>query len=913
MNSIRLKIFCILAVLMPSLASTQIVRVDRDVVHWTTARSNALNKQSLGIENTSDQSINLKLTTNPPFSLSTKTLLIPAHSNREIDIFFSSSDSGSVNGILYLQALGFFDKQNIQVELKARPLIPRIIIDPIDSLDFGKIKLGKQFRRQINLFNAGQIPITITKINWLQYSDQFTHSDSKPIILLPNERSQIEITANPKKTGKIENKLYIKTEDGVTDTVQIIAHVSSAKALVSPLPEVGVKFGKVELGQEKYREITIINNGDADLVLDSIRVEDSSFAIKEYDNLPATVRPNIRWVIPIVFAPNTKEIFSSTLIIFTNNPTAEKINIPLQGQGNISPAKISILNGETIDFGNVPLGKTNRDHLLLWNQGGTPFAVDIMLRDNFGAEFDHGHDRTFSSVIKPGETDKISLDFSPKEVGERKAILTVTTESGDKHLQLRGIGQFLKLSPSTVDFGRIAVGETNSQVIELANIGNSDFTINQLRSSSKDFNIHSQIDPQNRLNLPANSIRTLPIHISFTPSSRGTISSSLRIDGYWSEGTETLDILLNGTGVAAEIELNPTGTIDFGYVVLGKEEERSIVATNSGDTVLQVQAHPETPEVHVFPSSFSLGPGESTRLNVKFIPAALGERFGRILLVSNDVEDKARPIQLKANGALENIDLARIVHLISSRKDKEKVISPKWNNTPIIEKDQTKIDVIFAIPDSLRQALIGRQFSIEWTKLDENYDPQGGSQRSTVKIYESSEIQVIAEDLNLRLTEAENRRIRLKITTSSYPGAPPQSISQILEAGGWKWEFEAKPLLSFLTIRPGRNYQISEGDSTRIVKGKTERLIGLPGIAFAGWHNVDNPSISGIHFTAIGNVLEALSTGNRLAVSLGLAVSFYKDQLLFGFGWDIYDSREKSKRKGSQDYIMTFKYSGIFK
>ena len=899
--------------MMPHVASTQVVRVDPAVLQWKTPGLNVKSKQPLFIENTSDQPIEIQLIIEPPFSVSLKTLIFPANSNREIDIFFTSNDTGFVSGILDLRVVGFSGKQNTQVELQAQTFTPRLVIEPKDSLDFGEIELHDQVRSQINLFNAGQIPITITKINWLQYSNQFTHSNSSPLVLIPDEKSHIEITANPRETGIIKAELHIVTEDGRQDTVRISAHVSAAKAIVSPLPEVGVKFGNVELGHQIEREITVINNGDADLVLDSIRVEGDSFSIKGYDGLPFTVRPNRREVVFVTFAPKTRDIYSSTLFIYTNDPTNDEIRMPLLGQGNISPAKITILNGENIDFGRVPLGKTNRDHLLLWNRGGSPFAVDIALRNNFGVEFDHGHDGTFSSVIKPGQTDKISLDFSPKEVGERKAILAVTTESGTNDVQLRGIGQFLKLSPSTVDFGRIPVGETSSQVVELANIGNSDLTINQLRSTSKDFNIYTQIDPNNRLKLPANSLRTIPIHISFTPSSRGTISSSLRIDGYWSEGTETLDILLNGTGIAAEIELNPTGTIDFGYVVLGKKEERNIVATNSGDTVLQVQAHPETPEVHVQPSNFSLGPGESTRLKVRFAPAALGERFGRILLVSNDVQDKARPIQLKANGALENIDLASIIRLNGSRKDKEKAILPRWNNTPIIEKDQTKIDVIFAIPDSLRQALIGRQFSIEWTKLDENYDPQGGSQTTIVKIYESSEIQVMAENLNLRLTENENRRIRLKITTSSYPGAPPQSISQILEAGGWKWEFEAKPLLSFLTIRPGRDYQLSEGDSIRAVRGKTERLIGLPGIAFAGWHNVDNPSISGIHFTAIGNVLEAISTGNRLAVSLGLAVSFYKDQLLFGFGWDIYDSREKSKRKGSQDYIMTFKYSGLFK
>ena len=165
---------------------------------------------------------------------------------------------------------------------------------------------------------------------------------------------------------------------------------------------------------------------------------------------------------------------------------------------------------------------------------------------------------------------KVSIDFSPKEIGLRESTIGIVTEQGERTLRLQGIGQFLKLSPSTVDFGQIAVGETGSQIIELANIGNADLTIDQIRSTSAEFTIYTQMDPANRLVLPANSLRTLPIHVAFSPSSRGTLSGALRIDGFWEEGTETLDVLLNGTGVAAEIEINPTGVVDFGYVVQEK-------------------------------------------------------------------------------------------------------------------------------------------------------------------------------------------------------------------------------------------------------------------------------------------------------------------------------------------------------
>ena len=368
-------------------------------------------------------------------------------------------------------------------------------------------------------------------------------------------------------------------------------------------------------------------------------------------------------------------------------------------------------------------------------------------------------------------------------------------------------------------------------------------------------------------------------------------------------------MLLNGTGVAAEIELHPSGPLEFGYVELGKRETRTIVATNSGDSESRVEARSLTPEAHAEPSNFTLRPGESTRVEIYFSPQVLGNRLGKILLISNDLKEKARPIPIRGKGALGNIDLAEIAVLTATRKTTKDTLDVEWNRTPTIVRDASKIEVGIAMSDSLRRALVGRKIEIEWVKLDDNYDPKGSAKRTELQLHDSSHGTVFADRLSLRLEEAATKRARLKVSTSNYPGAPPQTISQVLEAGGWKWEFEAKPLVSFLTLRPGRNYTDKNGNK---VKGETERLIGLPGLAFAGWHNSANPSISGVHLTAIGNVLEALSTDNSIAVSMGLAVSLYKDRFLFGFGWDVYDSRVKAKRKGTQDYIMTFKYSALF-
>ncbi len=841
-----------------------------------------------------------------PFSTPADTLRIAAGSQQPIPIVFAASSIGAYEEALTLQTRGFFKGEDQVIPLRASVVQAQLAALPADSLTFEPMDLGQTSEAFFALKNVGDVAVRIDSVHWMQTPTPFVLVGDVPTVLRPGQQVERAIHLRAKRGGLYSNALRITSPDHPPLQLDVSARVRAPSAAVSPLPEVGAAYQTVDIGQSVTRTITVLNRGDADLQIKSAEVTGSGF-LPPANLLPAKLSPDERLEVAVRFQPKIEGAALGQLRLQTSDPEAADLHIPLRGEGQISPPRIEVLNGTGIHFGSVPLGQTQRDHILLWNRGGSPYTARLDLREDYGAEFELGNG---ALLLQPGESGKIALDFSPKEIGLRQAALGISTEDGERSLRLQGIGQFLKLSPATVDFGQIAVGETSSQIVELANIGNADLTINRIRSTSEDFTLYTQIDPADRLILPANSLRTLPVHIAFNPSSRGTISGNLRIDGFWEEGTETLDVLLNGTGVAAEIEINPTGVIDFGYVVLGNTEERTLVATNSGDTTLQVEAHPETPEVRVDPTHFSLGPGESTRLQVFFSPQALGERLGRVLLVSNDVKDKARPLTFKGQGALENIDLASITRLIATRKEQAQPLAVGWNSTPVVQKDETKIDVAFDMPDSLRQALVGREFTIEWTTLDANYDPKGGTKQTSVKIYDSSEGRVLAEDINLRLLEKDTRRVRLKITTRSYPGAPPQSISQVLQAGGWKWEFEAKPLLSFLTIRPGRDYKDAQGEP---VKGKTERLIGLPGLAFAGWHNVDNPSISGIHFTAIGNVLEALSTENSLAVSLGLAVSFYKDQFLFGFGWDVYDTRPKNKRKGSQDYIMTFKYSGLFK
>ncbi len=891
---------------VPPFLSAQPLAIDPNALDLGVVGVGVEARASVSIENLQDDALEVIVgIRGDGFRALSDTLRLDGKGVSSVEVRFSTTAVGDYVGELTLQVAALFRDQRLVVPLQAVAVVPTVVLLPAEGLDFGVVSVGQVATETVTVKNTGNVPVAAGQMDVAELQGPYSVEGDVGTWPAPGDETRIGVAFAPTRAGPVVTEFVVTATGYGNWSIPLQGSGLAPEAVFSPLPQVGLDFGAVEVGRRQTRDVTVLNQGQAELHVENVAIEGAAFAVDGGDS-SVTIAPNGRLDLRAAFVPQSEGEQSGVLRLYTNDPQGATVAIPLAGRGRISPPRIEIVNGD-VDFGSVPIGGTAREHLLLWNRGGQPGVVEVSVVADEGAEFDLSQ---HSVLVQPEAITQVTLSFSPRESGAREAVLHVEAEAGRQTVRLQGVGRFFALSPATVDFGRVAVGENNSRVVEIANVGNADFEIRQVRSTSTEFTVHTAIDADSRFLLPAHSQRTLPLHVSFSPSARGAISGTLRLDGLGANEIMALNILLKGNGVAAEIELNPAGVVDFGYTALGEQAEKTFVATNVGNTVLQVEAHPQSKDARVEPAQFALDAGESARVTLFFSPDAIGDRRGRVFLVSNDVMDRARPLEYKGHGVLADIDLAQIVEVRVTRGEKTQPLAVSWNNVPVVQKDGTRVDVSFTIPDSQRQALIGREMVVEWTRLDEDFAPKGGIQKRKITIYESSGGRVPAEDLNLQLSEKDNRRVRLKITTHSYPGAPPQSVSQILEAGGWKWEFEAKPLISFLTIRPGRDYTDADG---KAVQGRTERLLGLPGLAFAGWHNVDYPSISGIHLTVIGNVLEALSTEKSLAISLGVAVSFFKDQFLFGFGWDIYDNRPLARKQGSQDYIMTFKYSGLFR
>ena len=161
-------------------------------------------------------------------------------------------------------------------------------------------------------------------------------------------------------------------------------------------------------------------------------------------------------------------------------------------------------------------------------------------------------------------------------------------------------------TPGTVDFGIVKLGTDLKEQVELNNTGSGELEI-QISAQGELFGV----DPDTLL-LPAGESRSIAVQFSGFAIGAHTGRLSIQTKAFSKE--DPLVIPLSALVEKPALQLNPETGLDFDYVALGERAAQTLVATNTGDTDLGVESHPESDEAYADPSSFSLQPEADRRL-----------------------------------------------------------------------------------------------------------------------------------------------------------------------------------------------------------------------------------------------------------------------------------------------------------
>jgi hypothetical protein len=530
------------------------------------------------------------------------------------------------------------------------------------NLDFGTVVVGNSKVVSENILNTTSSSVTISQVVVTGSSFQLDGGPF-PLTLQSNQSATIAIRFVPQNSGKPSGSLAISSTASAPISVALAGKsVNAGQLSVNPSP---ISFGKVMLGGSQTRSATLTNSGGSDLTISQVAVSGNEFQVDGM-NLPLTLPASQSTNFNVTFTPKTSGNQSGTISVTTSaSPTAsdshtssssyaianvsfqtnsassaskhsgdphhQTVTIPLTGAGDM-PGQLT-LTPSILSFGNVQMGNSQTLPETLTNSGSS--SVNVSQATVTGAGF------SVSSLSLPltlaaGQSQSFSVTFVPNAAGSAGGSLSIVSDASNPALNatLSGTGvaaSSLTASPSSLGFGNIPAGSSQTLSQTLTNSGTSILTISQATVTGSGYSVSG-------MNLPVilAAGHSTAFNVTFTPSAVGPASGNLSITS--NASNPNMSIPLSGNGATAGSLTASVSSLSFGSVQVGNSQTLSETLTNSGGSSVTIS------NAAVIGTAYStsglslpvtLGAGQNTTFSVTFTPTTGGSAAGNLSITSN--------------------------------------------------------------------------------------------------------------------------------------------------------------------------------------------------------------------------------------------------------------------------------------
>jgi hypothetical protein len=196
----------------------------------------------------------------------------------------------------------------------------------------------------------------------------------------------------------------------------------------------------------------------------------------------------------------------------------------------------------------------------------------------------------------------------------------------------RAASQSLIFSPSQLKFGKVTLGQTESQLVVLSNTGQASATISTLSVSGAEFSVSG-------LSLPVVLApgQSVALNVIFAPTETGWTGEKVT---FTTDSSGNVELPVGGTGTNFDPVVAKPSSLTFGDVSLGSNSTQTVTLTNAVSSKQTLTAF------DVAGSGFSVaGPtlpvtlssGQSITLKVTFTPSVSGVTAGSVFVLGGAV------------------------------------------------------------------------------------------------------------------------------------------------------------------------------------------------------------------------------------------------------------------------------------
>ncbi len=411
-------------------------------------------------------------------------------------------------------------------------------------------------------------------------------------------------------------------------------------------------FGSVGVNSLSSPAVLVLtNNGNRSVPIQQVSSSLAQFIVAGL-SLPLTLQSRQSVSFQVLFQPNTATLFSANIVITYGRHSGSTVAVPVTGTGvaSTAPSPTYLLTPSTssLNFGNILVGSSASQAVTLANTGNS--SVSISQISVSGTGFTAGG-VTPPVTLSVGQGVSLVVGFSPSLAGASTGSVTVVSSATNSPatISLAGTGVQPQISvvPTSVNFGNVTVGITNTQTVTVSNPGSANLSVTQATVSGSGFGLSAVTLP---LTLAPGGSAALTV--SFTPASASSTTGALTLVS--NAPNSPLSVMLSGAGVSPVLQLSASpAALSFGSVTIGSSGTQTVTLTNTGNSAVTLS------QISVAGTGFSysslalpvtLSAGQLTSFNVIFAPATSGSLTGTATVVSN-ATNSPTTISLSGSGA----------------------------------------------------------------------------------------------------------------------------------------------------------------------------------------------------------------------------------------------------------------------
>ena len=407
-------------------------------------------------------------------------------------------------------------------------------------------------------------------------------------------------------------------------------------------------FGGVLDGQSQSHTFTLTNDGLSEL---TVRRITSPPPFLTTSTCGSVLRKGASCALVVTYTPvNTHALPARNdagVVTVESDSQSSPNLIDLSGlaepnsQGSIPDIlKTFTLSQGSLSFPAAQIGTTSPAQTVTFaNTGNVPILVNAVTATSDFLITDT------CDTVAPGSTCLIGVSSKPQTTGVHQAALEISSDATNSldYVSLLSSGTLpvLGISPSSLSFGQVLLGESITLSVTVTNASLSPVLL-QTISTSGDFDSGGSCPVSGATLAPQASCI---IEVIFTPRALGLRKGVLSLVA--SSSASPMVVMLSGTGVRTSLLASPQ-ELTFGKVLVGGSAALSVQLSNQGASTL---SHISTAVGGDFQvtgcSNGTLEPSSSCLLQVNFVPLSAGSQMNTLSISSSDAFS---PLLVPLNG-----------------------------------------------------------------------------------------------------------------------------------------------------------------------------------------------------------------------------------------------------------------------